>query len=337
MPEDLEGSRAHIAGIVQAILASRSPGRSVPALLIDAVVEGKGVRDEVRKAAEAYGPDKPFDLVLFDTDRIAGYVFESSRPPVIAGASKILRDLNEEIAAAYPAWAIFSGGGEGLLLVPHPAGERVCTEIAELYRVKTGGALTVTTDWLPVGPEELVGKPPEAEAREGVRLVAGAQAVLARLRDQVVAKKHGRAPWQPPVPGTGERCVSCRDRAGVLDVRKYRDEPGRICQPCDLRWAVGKDKIAGYSFEDLVDTYREALGSPSPKSRYIGFLYADGNSMGALFGKLTSLAALRFLSRSVTHVFAATQDLVRGEVAGLVPVTTAAQLPYLSYLGGGDE
>jgi len=338
MIENLQASRDAIAGIVRGILASRFPGKAVPPGIVEAVVDGKGSKEEVRKAtAAAYGTEKPFELVLFDTDQIAAYVFESSRPPVIAGASAILRDLNREIAEAYPDWTIFSGGGEGLLLAPHGEGERIAAAIEERYRIKTGGALSVTTGWLPIGPEELVGTPPEKEARDGVRLVAGTQAVLARLRDRVIDKKYGRARRQTSVPGDGERCVSCRDREGTVPIARYRDEPGMICGPCDTRWEVGKELIAGNSFDDLVDTYRSALESQGAKTRYLGFLYADGNSMGALFGRLESLAALRFLSRSVSRIFEATQEIVRREVAHLIPVTEARKLPLLSYLGGGDE
>src|SRR5436305_1752192 len=95
--EDLQESRNRIAAIVRGVLEGMGRGQAVPVSLIDAVVEGTGDPAAVARATrEVYGGEKPFDLVLFDTDHIGGYVFESSRPPVIAGASLLLRKLNQQ-------------------------------------------------------------------------------------------------------------------------------------------------------------------------------------------------------------------------------------------------
>src|SRR5262249_10140094 len=150
--------------------------------------------------------------VLFDTDRIADFVFESSRPPVIAGASLLLRELNKQIGDDFGKWAVFSGGGEGLLLVPRGRGAEICDAIRERFRRQTAGSLSVTAVWLPASPEEFISQRSENEAAEGARLVSGTQAVLCRLRDLARRHKDEKPPLRPSVSGGAERCASCRDR-----------------------------------------------------------------------------------------------------------------------------
>jgi hypothetical protein len=334
-------SRRAIADVAHAALTARLDGREtkVPSLLIEAVAAGAGDRGAVLEAArKTFATEKPLDLVLFDTDRIASYVFESSRPPVIAGASALLRDLNHRIANQdHRRSVIFSGGGEGILLVAAGRGEKICREIEELYAAKTGQALTVTTGTIPAGPHDFIASAGEETAREGVRLVSGTQALLSRLRDQVRRKKDERGPVASGVAGGDERCVSCRDRAaGPRTIRDFRQDArfdGPLCDPCSLRWQAGRKEIKGISFEELVET-----SSPErAKSAYIGFLYVDANSMGALFGGLSSLAEIRFLSQAVREVFAKVQSRVRDLVRGFAPARSDDDLPFVSYLGGGDE
>ncbi len=335
--ETRESSSRHVADVAKRALSPHFSDGEVPPALLEAVAAGQGNREEVRRITEkACGSGKPFDLVLFDTDRISDYVFESSRPPVIAGASKILDDLNQSIGDEYRDSTIYSGGGEGILLVLRGDGERICSEIEERFRTKTDGALTVTTGWLEISPHDFIATTPRGEADNGARLVSGTQAVLSRLRDLVREKKDGRSDFRSPVHAESERCASCRDRkADSIPIKFYRDEVGRICEPCWVRWGVGKELIEGWSFDELAEKYQKALGSEGAKTRYLGFVYADGNSMGALFGRLESLSDLRFLSHSVRDAFAMTRGQVKEEVQRLVPVPGG--FPLLSYLGGGDE
>ncbi len=337
--QTVKESREAVARVARAALTPGLNGTTgeVPELLINAVASGQGDRDAVlMETRRAFGTEKPLDLVLFDTDRIASYVFESSRPPVIAGASTLLRDLNDEIASkAYREWVIFSGGGEGILLVPAGRGERICREIEALYAAKTGGALEATTGFLPVGPHELVADRGEEKAADGVRLVSGTAAALSRLRDLVRRDKDERGPESESVAGGRERCSSCRDRAaGKRDIREFRpDSAGPLCDPCALRWQVGRREIQGVSFEELV----EAAGPERAKAKYIGFLYVDGNAMGALFGGLSSFAQIRFLSQAVREVFARLRSRAREMARTLVHDGAGRDLPFVSYLGGGDE
>ena len=332
-------SRDHVAEVARAALAQAAgDGKAAPEL-VQAIADGRGERGRVAGLARQLGGDgKPLELVLFDTDRIASYVFESSRPPVLAGASRILRDLNLEIDARHSRQVIYSGGGEGLLLVPRGQGAAVCAEIEGRFREATAGALAVTADHLPVSPEDLLADAGEASAADGIRLVSGTQSVLSRLRDSVRERKDGRLPARASVAGESARCVSCRDRqAGETDCprRGLDDQPeGKLCEPCRLRWERGRRLIAGNSFEDIVERFVEARGTAGgtgARVRYLGLLYADGNGMGQLFGRLGSLAELRFASTAVARVFDETRERVEEEVGQVAPEIL------LSLLGGGDE
>jgi hypothetical protein len=339
LEQTVEESRTAVADVARAALAESLGGRAVeiPSALPDAIASGTGSQDEVRETTRRiFSTDRPLDLVLFDTDRIASYVFESSRPPVITGASTLLRELNDQIAekGRWRRSVIFSGGGEGLLLVPAGQGQQVCKEIEALYASRTERALGVTPGFIQVGPQDFVAGQEDA-ASGGVRLVSGTQAVLSQLRDRVRRGKDERGPELKPVAGGDKRCVSCRDRtAGSTMISRFRpDVPfdGPLCDPCARRWEVGRREIQGISFEELV----KASGAERAKSKYIGFLYADGNAMGALFGHLPSLAHYRFLSRAVREVFERLENRARETARQLVP--DSDELPFVSYLGGGDE
>ena len=326
----------------------RAAGRRVPDEMAHAIARGEGDRTRLAAASrELFGAGaKPLELVLFDTDRIASYVFESIRPPVLAGASKLLRDLNREIEINHPDEIVYSGGGEGMLLIEAQRAPALREHIARSYAEKTGGALGVTIGSLPVSPEDFVSAPgAEDKPARGVRLVAGTQAVLAELRDLVQRSKQGRLPARQEVRDRSERCVSCRDRAaGSTPSRRTDDRDGKpegfLCDPCSLRWTAGADLIAGNSFDDLVDRFQvKTLGEREggARAQYLGFLYADGNSMGNLFGRLPSLADLRFTSGAIGRVFAGVDQRVQRAVAEVVPVDLPAHRPLLSLLGGGDE
>lgn len=343
-PPNERESLDHVSAVARSALRQAGGGREVPAELVHAVAEGRGERARVTELSRQLGgPDgKPLELVLFDTDRIASYVFESSRPPVLAGASKILRGLNLDIARIYRQQVVFSGGGEGLLLVAAGHGEAVCDDVRQLYARETGDALGVTVDRLPVSPEDFLPEGGEETADSGVRLVSGTQGVLSRLRDRIRARKDSRLPDRRRVAGESERCVSCRDREAGETVcpREALDgQPeGKLCDPCWLRWKEGRRLIAGNSFNEIAETFGQALKArfgesraTGPKAHYMGFLYADGNAMGNLFGRLKSLAGLRFASTAVSHVFEETRELVKGEA------DEWAKDCVLSLLGGGDE
>src|SRR6185295_16950727 len=112
MPKPESFTTQEIARRALAASAGAAP-EDIPEGLSRAVATGQGDRGEIAGLTRSLGSEVGFDLVRFDTDRIASFVFESSRPPVIAGASKILRDLNATIARDFTDWTLLSGGGEG--------------------------------------------------------------------------------------------------------------------------------------------------------------------------------------------------------------------------------
>lgn len=326
----------------------RALGRSaeaVPEALVDAVAHGTGDRAAVGAASrECFGDRAGIDLVLFDSDEIGSYVFESSRPPVLEGASSILRRLNEEIARRYRDQTVYSGGGEGLLLAPGGEGAALCREIEDQFARATQGGLSVTTGWITVAPSDFLAvREDEADAVDGARLVSGTRAVLSRLRDVVRTRKDEKYPSRTPVRGHSQRCASCRDRAGVEDLGALREEERgeKLCVSCHQRWLEGKKNIEGRSTDDLAIWFQDSLlqqgVGAGPRARYLGFLYADGNAMGALFGRLGSLAEVGFLSAAVSEIYERLRLRVVDWVAELLPSTRPRRMPMLSFLGGGDE
>lgn len=325
------------------VAAAGVPPGKVPEKLSRAVATGEGDRAEIAGLARALGPEASFDLVRFDTDRIASFVFESSRPPVIAGASKILRDLNSKIARDFADWTLLSGGGEGLLLAPRGRGAEICRRIEESYRSASAGALGVTTAWIAARPEDfLPAQGMENEPRDGIRVVSGTPALLSLLHDEIRKKKDGRLPDRPLVAGNQLRCRSCRDReAGKTTLHDLgrEDENGAVCDPCARRWWAGREEILGLSFEELIDHWTGTRAEASRKESYLGFLYADGNGMGALFGKLRSLGELQTLSGEVTGCFESLRGTVEEEVRKALPEQERGRASrlFLDLLAGGDE
>lgn len=339
MKEDYQRSRQHVEEVVRKALGDRTSSE-----LIRAVVDGSGEREEIQRIEKSLGV-KPFDLVIFDTDQIGDYVFESSRPPVICGASLILAGINRQIASKFGARTIFSGGGEGLLIAPPGSGSALCRDIVALYEEESKGALSVTTVSTSVLPSAFVPVPAgPAFQHPDWSLVSGTPGLVARIRDEIRRLKSEKGPRSTGVDGRQDRCVACRDRVGTVPLSKYRpkrapdepEEPGFLCDACDHRWGVGKRRIDGLSLEVLIKPYAETNGAAA-RSRYVGFLYSDGNAMGALFNNIPSMGLLRFASLAVGDLFRSVGDRVAALMKEKGEPAAEGGDNFLSFLGGGDE
>jgi hypothetical protein len=349
-------ARQAVEEIARRALALSFEGKpeSVPVELVKAVAKGEGDRRQVRQL-EPEG--KPLALLRFDADRIAEFVFESSRPPVVAGASAILRALNRLIGSgeADPTtrqlgledpllarWVVYSGGGDGLLLVPASEAAAIARTLEGLFARATRGALGVTVAWVEASVseflEQAVGEALREES-EGVRLVSGTPALLSRLHDRIRVRKDAQPLRSVPVLGD-LRCESCRDRAARPELsiaelfgREAEGANSFLCVECENRWRVGRTVIERASFEAVAEAVPDGRG----RADRLGLLYADGNGLGALFQRLRSLAELRFLSRAVTAVFAGLDERVRSRFGELAARAGAPELPWISLLAGGDE
>lgn len=345
MNDRFEQSRRHLIQVATDALAAGFGGASsVPPELARVVALGTGKRPEVEEALRRgnWPHGHPLEMVRFDADQIGDFVFESVLPPVIAGASSLLHDLNAGIEEEFGSQVVFSGGGEGLLIASAGKGEELCGKIEQRFAEATAGALTVTTAWIPASPLEFVtDSRSETAPKEGARWVSGTQAVLARLHDAIRRKKEERRDITPTIDGNATRCLSCRDRAGSRDVKLHRpDARGLLCEPCDTRWQEGKKRIYGANFDQMVGAFAAAVGESGvegSKARDLGFLYADGNGMGALFGRLESLTEVRFVSGAVRRVFVGVEARVRRLVEKAVRFAHGDPLPWVSLLAGGDE
>jgi len=322
----MEKNPSYVVTAARNALAPCFGDGSVAEELCQAVAKGAKNRDRIKNRQG----DARLELVIFDTDRIGSYVFDSKRPAVITGGSKILKDLNEMIREKYVQQTIFSGGGEGLLLLPENKGQEACDWIKELYASITKGALSVTTAWLSAQPADFADLGLAEPGFPYAKAVGGTKALLAKLRDRIRAKKE-RLTHLLPVDGTGERCASCRDRIGTRK-NEFRSDEGKLCEPCAVRWAKGKSLIDGTSFEEVVARFQTS-GSTAEKQRYLSFVYCDGNGMGEIFAGLRSLYDFRLLSQTVAQLFEYLDQQVRDRAAGY----GLSEKDIISLLGGGDE
>ncbi|MFN7963389.1 MAG: hypothetical protein U0002_19160 [Thermoanaerobaculia bacterium] len=342
MGESRAQSRERVEHVARRALegAGQWQGTPLDRLKLEAIACGRVPGEQDREFAS--DASKPLALLRFDSDAIASFVYESSRPPVIAGASALLRKLNEDLADQFRDQTLFSGGGEGLLLLPLNGAAAAGQEIERLFHERTCGALKVAVAWLPVGARDFLAlHAAESAPSHGVRLASGTPAVLARLHDRIRRLKDERYPEAGEVAGNQPRCASCRDRSGALPLAYRRpDETGLLCRPCDHRWEVGRREIQGTTFEEVVAEYAQARGEDDAErspAHQLAMLYADGNGMGTLFGRIDSLSDLRFLSEAVRAVFAALDSRVERELAKWLKRSDSESLPWISLLAGGDE
>lgn len=345
-PESLVEARGSVAAVIRRALAQslRLDIDAVPEELVLAIAEGRGDRERLTELLDSLGAEGSprLELVRIDTDQISAFVFESSRPPVIRGASEILRSLNQWIEKQLGEHTLFSGGGEALLVVPAGQGEAICRQVEAEFREKSAGALRVTAVALVVRPVDFLSQGGEPKPVHGARLVSGTQAVLTRLHDRVRRAKAERTPERAAVPGGAKRCASCRDRASAgIKIDKYREkEPGELCKPCDTRWWIGRRLIRGINLEEMVKGFAAEVGAESEKGSKaldVGFLYADGNGMGDLFGRLQNLAELRFLSLAVYEIFAGLRKRADELVNQRMRTSAEEGSPFVSLVAGGDE
>jgi hypothetical protein len=250
--------------------------------------------------------DQPY-LVLFDADRIAGYVFETGRLKEIRGGSRIVRDVtrrrNIALLAAgrdRQAKVIFAGGGAGLVrLGSCDAADGFIADLQQTYRRETvSGALSAVKVVYPSGAF--------AETVE--------QANIALRRQKSSEPQHDGGFAANPFTAV---CVSCGRRPAGGDYQTARGRHELLCAACMRRrgaddslhqLAQGEEAVGDERRVSLDDLRERAgdelaraflslagqrnwagawlpdeldhLGRLSRPANYLGFIHADGNRMG---------------------------------------------------------
>lgn len=304
---------------------------------------------------KALGETPVAHLVALDADHIRRFVFESERPQVTGGASRVLEDVNGRVLEGREApqgflGCVYSAGGVGLLLASGEASaaglEQACREWLEgrAQGLGPGGqGLSFTVAATPVHASDLTGGSEPRLDVEHLRLRRGLPGVLARLQALLRTAKDAKAPrlessgLPTHAPGrAATRCPSCGRRAPNPEGDLVRADEPPWCRHCmGLRGRYVRAERAGAAIR-----YDELAARSRSRRRYLAFLSLDGNGLGRYLQELTSLSQLAAFSEAVTGVFEAARTRAR-ETVGLVPSSYGASLEAesdsVSLLSGGDE
>lgn len=246
-------------------------------------------------------------LVLFDADRITGYVFDTGRLKEIRGGSHIVSQCTNKEKIVQTATqhdpqakVIFAAGGSGLVrLGSEGAAKSFADALRRDYRRRTISG-TLSAVHVPYAPGRF------AEA------VREANLKLRRCKDgqpqhdgQFVANPYtaicvscGRRPVWGSYPTTRRRvedlCAACLNRRQANDALHQKARAARWGQANERGVTLGDlanagDRVAR-EFLDLTGdpSWEEAwlpdeldsLGLLSRPRNYLGFIHADGNRMG---------------------------------------------------------
>lgn len=262
-------------------------------------------------------------LVSFDTDRIKEYLFATNKLKEIRGASELLVTLNrgteeqmgqtERIARRVcpTLETVYADGGGALFIVPgEPEAKRVIAAVEKLYREETVIA-SITGACLPLAPatrEQGFGE----RARDLGFLLGRNKARKAVLPSQPVAPYFhlcdacGRHPAVPAPTGISQGQLICRACA----IKRQNTPPATSHEPADF----------------------EELGKLARPSGYLGFISADGNTMGEKLKLLGSSASYRRFSAGLMRLLDEAE-----RAATCAYGQRDGKKPYIELLLGGDD
>jgi CRISPR/Cas system-associated protein Cas10 (large subunit of type III CRISPR-Cas system) len=313
-------------------------------------------KDKIGELREKFS-DKLIALVSFDVDKIKDFVFTSTKPLEIQGASEIVKDLTREGDMNLPNCSVykilsdeglssnnvlFAGGGTGLLIVPAEKVEKIAKEIRSRFAsASQTGSVSVVWElfspWeLVVGPDVLPKKP--SSLPSGVMIIHGNGtdvmpfgSLVQLLADRLREEKGGRlsAPI-PPLPGYVRRCNSCGIRAAERkDLLREGEEPDWLCSCCFSHRNRGRIERKRLQDQELqtAESINDIVGEE--ERSYVALIYADANEMGQKLFKMPRMEDYAILSHTVTTVF----DELRKEIVKSFRLMKRYQAPIL----GGDD
>jgi hypothetical protein len=288
---------------------ARALGVAVDAAIRDYVTTGKGALP-----GEA-------SLLHWDTLSVHGYVFDTTNPSVVRGASGLLRELDDALRAGTlpgleATQILYAGAGSGLAVITSARAEAVIAELHGLFarrtRVATVGAVAVR---LGQGGE------PFSESAQ-------------RARRQLARERGLRAPdVEASVPFFADRCAICGRRAAAYRPTRASAPAGRLeCAPCRERIEAAKRLLAqGGETEDL-DRLADAEG-------FYAVLYLDGNGIGRTVRSLESPLQYTRFSQALATLLRAGFEAVAHRF-GLREEGTGGDRPGATYqlpVCGGDD
>ena len=324
---------------------------SIRRILIGILKKDEEAADWIIEGSEAEGlrgrfagKEKPLGVVSFDVDRIKEFVFTSTKPLEVHGASEIVNDLTlrdyRKGESGLPACSvhqiladhslgddnvIFAGGGTGLLLVPAEQTEQIAKEIRSRFakHSQTGSCSIV---WRRFYPHELV-IGPDSESKQadvlprGVSLVGGKEtsstgfgSIVRLLADELrQVKEENPATPMPPLPGYVRPCEACGIRAAIEPDPEQRDW---LCSSCAAHRGRGRRERKRLRDHEpdltTAETINDIAGTDEERAGHVAFIHADADGMGQKLSKMTRMEDLALFSRTVSAVIKrAREDLVR--------------------------
>ncbi|MEO0082672.1 MAG: hypothetical protein ABIL25_10375 [candidate division WOR-3 bacterium] len=222
----------------------------------------------------AAGP--PLALIGYDVDRIHDYVFATSKPMEIAGASLIVKGIDQmarDIVKDLPGESVcYANGGAGLVLVPFSKAESLCQGIEGGFK-KASVTGSCTAVFVPL---ERPADGDNAWFEEAFRALS---AKLRRRKDEKALESAG---WQP-IPGYLVRCESCGRYLASEQDDKYEGDEKRICPSCLAKRKACRDNVKMNVLErahDLADLVRRDNGEEDD----LAVIYCDARDMGSRLG-----------------------------------------------------
>lgn len=261
-------------------------------------------------------------LLAAEADKIQDLLFRSAKLREVAGGSQLLRDFCEETPQELGVKAddiiTSAGGGFRILFDTKEAAEAFGRQLAEAYRLTTGGTLTVAEP-APVNGD--FGKASE-QAHQNLRR---AKRWPDRRRSESVWQGQEHQPYIA-------FCASCGVGLAVTHQAYHEDEPAQyLCASCRNKATGGRTRRAerpmgefladfykvvaeqaGMSLQDLrwpgqvknprtgeIDPVEDIAEYDS--RRYVAYIVADGNNMGQLFSACKTPEQMRELSQGLSQ------------------------------------
>jgi hypothetical protein len=245
-------------------------------------------------------------LVAWDTDQIKGYVFATQKLREIRGASALLDSLNEKeiVQLIGREHVVYAGGGAAMAEIPDPVrAQALIHEVERMYRYHTSAA-------------EITGACLEMDDAS-IGFGEYARRLNYKLRIRKDEKSRRRNWLTSPVVKV---CESCGQYPAAHHVKQPEED--FVCNACFIKRTVSQQVRNGtFSFGSRLTellAYARAhgrwhqasidkntpedfndIGSVASPRGYIGFIYCDGNRMGALLQHLTQRESFSRFSEGV--------------------------------------
>lgn len=246
------------------------------------------------RALQQAGPN-PW-LVAYDVNGIQALITANSRPIAMKGASELLKAFDQTYLRKPET--LFAGGGRGMLILSSQDQANALEQaLTDQFRARTHGGVLATA------------RAPFQRAEEAASLA------LLRLRLDL-AKDSAPAPGGSLPTGRQDACADCDAFQAITVSTRPNADGERICQRCAAFIRTGQD--AAENRGSLV-----AL-SNSPQ---VAVISADGNNLGQLFSKLSTLRACAAVSALVGEVFTQAQEAAAKPIGNRL----------ISVASGGDD